>query len=256
MRKQQFRWAAPAAAVLGALVAAAGPARADFTYITDFTKNANLQTLQSTYPSGSFTPSNGLGASFNITSDANGNNFEQLSGSNGQLFSPGSFTVNVGVAGVTDVYTLMNAYAPTSGATLTTVEFVGSAGADQTFTLVNGVDVRDYFQGSFANTINGTTTRQAFSVFGPGYVGGMNGVVGTFVLDEQHFALNPAFATQTLQQIVYTYSGAEGTPILAGVTVATSSVPEPTSAMLMGIGTAVAMGAASRRRRAARGAEG
>ena len=210
MRKQHIRWAAPAVAVLGALVAASGPARADFTFITDFAKNGNLQALQSTYPGGIFNPSNGLGASFNITSDANGNNFEQLSGSNGQLFSPGSFTVNVGVAGVTDVYTLMNAYAPTSGATLTTVEFVGSAGADQTFTLVNGVDVRDYFQGSFANTINGTTTQQAFSVFGPGYVGGVNGVVGTFVLDEQHFALNSAFATQTLQQIVYTYSGAGG----------------------------------------------
>jgi hypothetical protein len=164
--------------------------------------------------------------------------------------------VNVGVAGVTDVYTLMNAYAPTTGATLTTVEFVGSAGADQTFTLVNGVDVRDYFQGSFANTINGTTTQQAFSVFGPGGVGGVNGVVGTFVLDEQHFALNSAFATQTLQQIVYTYTGAEGNPILSGVTVATSAVPEPTSAMLMGIGIAVAMGAGWRRRRAARGAEG
>jgi hypothetical protein len=87
-------------------------------------------------------------------------------GSNGQLFSPGSFTVNVGVAGVTDVYTLMNAYAPTSGFALTTVEFIGSGGADQTFTLVNGVDVRDYFQGAFANTINGTTTQQAFSVSG------------------------------------------------------------------------------------------
>jgi hypothetical protein len=248
MRKQHVRWAARAVAALGALAAASGPARADLTYITDFAKNANLQSLQSTYPSGIFTPSNGLGASFNITSDANGNNFEQLSGSNGQLFSPGSFTVNVGVAGVTDVYTLMNAYAPTSGATLTTVEFVGSAGADQTFTLVNGVDVRDYFQGSFANTINGTTTQQAFSVFGPGLVNGVNGVVGTFVLDEQHFALSSAFATQTLQQIVYTYSGAEGNPILAGVTVATA-VPEPSSVVLVGLGAAVASGAVWRRRR-------
>jgi hypothetical protein len=258
MRKQHIRWATSAVVVLGVLVGASSPAQADLVFITDFSKNANLQSLlQADYPSGIFTPSNGLGASFNITSDLNGNNFEQLSGTNGQLFSPGSFTVNVGVAGVTDAYTLMNAYAPTSGATLTTVEFIGSAGADQTFTLVNGVDVRDYFQGSFANTINGTTTQQAFSVFGAGNVGGLTGVVGTFVLDEQHFALNSAFATQTLEDIVYTYSGAEGTPILAGVSVVTiSSVPEPSSVTLMGLGAAVVMGAAWRRRRArASGAE-
>jgi hypothetical protein len=250
MWKQHIRWATAAVAALGALIATSGPARADLTYITDFSKNANLQSLQATYPSGIFSPSNGLGASFDITSDLDGNNFEQLSGTNGQLFSPGSFTVNVGVAGVTDAYTLMNAYAPTTGGTETTVEFIGSAGADQTFTLVNGVDVRDYFQGSFANTINGTTTQQAFSVFGAGAVGGASGVIGTFVLDEQHFALNSAFATQTLERIVYTYTGAEGTPILAGVSVATSAVPEPSSVALMGLGAAIVMGTAWRRRRA------
>jgi hypothetical protein len=70
----------------------------------------------------------------------------------------------------------------------------------------------------------------------------LTGVPGTYVLDEQHFALNSAFATQTLQQIVYNYSGAEGDPILAGVTVVTpSAVPEPMSAALMGIGTAIAL---------------
>ena len=93
-----------------------GPAQAGLVYVTDFTKTANLQAnIEPSYPSGIFTPNNGFGTSFDITSDANGHNYGELRGTDGQLFSPGTYTVNVGLYGVTDVYTLMNAYAPQPG---------------------------------------------------------------------------------------------------------------------------------------------
>ncbi|HKA01686.1 MAG TPA: hypothetical protein VKE70_34470 [Candidatus Solibacter sp.] len=36
--------------------------------------------------------------------------------------------------------------------------------ADQRFALINGTDIRDFYQGSFANTINGTTTKEVFRI--------------------------------------------------------------------------------------------
>ncbi len=247
MRKQHARFAAVAVTVVGSMILVPSHAQAGLTYITDFAKNDNMQaTLQANFPSGLFAPVNGLAGKFNITTDANGNNFEVLGGA-------GSFTVAIGVAGVTDVYTLMTAYAPGNGATLATVEFIGSAGADQTFTLINGVDTRDFYQGGFANTLNGTTSQNAFTIFGQGGGGGggaHGGFVGTYVMDEQHFALNAAFANQTLTSMVYTYTGGGGTPLVQGITVATpdaTAVPEPASFAMMGIGAVVALGVAVRR---------
>jgi hypothetical protein len=233
------------------------PAGADTMFITDFAKNGNMQnTLQSSFPSGLFTANNSFHTRFNITSDANGDNFAQLFGNDGQIFHPGSYTVNVGVAGVTDVYTLMNAYAPTRGLTLSTVEFVGSGGADEVFALVNGTDVRDFFRGGFANTINGTTTQNAFEIDnvqgGAGTGNSHTGAVDTYLIDEQHFVLDPSFASQTLQEILYTYPGNAGTPILEGVTVQTAApgtVPEPSSLILCAVGALGMAGYAWRRRR-------
>src|SRR5262249_31018866 len=85
----------------------------------------------------------------------------------------------------------------------------------------NGTDTRDFFQGSFANTINGTTTQNAFSVSGvqdAGGTGNVNtGATGTYNIDEQVFNLSAAFATQTLTTIKITGLGG-GTPILLGLT--------------------------------------
>src|SRR4051794_10499009 len=138
-----------AAGVAIAGLGGASQAHTGLTFITDFSKNGNMQNnLQSSFPSGVFTPNNSFLTSFDITSDTNGNNFAQLFGTGG-IFTAGTYSVNVNVSGVTDVYTLMNAYAPQGGQTLDTVEFIGTGGADQTFSLDNGTDVRDFYRGGF-----------------------------------------------------------------------------------------------------------
>ena len=61
--------------------------------------------------------------------------------------------IDVSIPHVTHVFTLMNAYAPPFGAQLATIEFIGSGGATQTFPLVAGQNIRDFYHGSFANTL-------------------------------------------------------------------------------------------------------
>ena len=241
-------------AVLG--LVALGPTVAQaqaYTPITNFAKNGNSQQiLQKTFPSGSFTANNSFVTPFLITADGNGNNFEQLNNFGTTL------TINVGLFGVSDVYTLLNAYSPVSGAQIATVEFVGSGGADQTFSLIAGNQIRDFYQGSFANTLNGTTSKNAYSVFGQGGAGTSNsstGATGTYVVDEQAFHLAPAFASQTLNsiKIVNADSSRSATPLLLGVTAASSPVPEASTTVSLGLLLALGLGGlvvAGRRRRA------
>jgi autotransporter passenger strand-loop-strand repeat protein len=201
----------------GATITDAPPPSANYSFITGFTKSNLVQTgLIKEFPSGVVTGNEGLTTPFDVVSDADGNNFDEITG---------TLTINVSLQDVTNVYTLMNAYGPPAGVNGATVKFVGNLGATQTFTLVYGSDLRDFYQGVFANTINGTTTQNAFTVSGVTDAGGAgsvnNGLFGTYVVDEQDFVLNSAFASQTLQQIVITNLGSGGTPILLGVTAQT-----------------------------------
>ena len=147
-RSNRSLFALTALSLIG--LAAAPPANAGGnTFITNFAKNGNLHSnLNAQYPSdGIFSPGVFGGVSFDITANGIGNDFAGIT--NG---APAN--ISVGVYGVTDVYTLINGFAPTANQTGATVTFTGSAGATQTFTLVNGTDVRDFYQGNFANTIN------------------------------------------------------------------------------------------------------
>src|SRR5262245_34439167 len=77
----------------------AGPAHAGLTFVTSFSKNGNMQNnLQSSFPSGIFSPNNSFQTTFDITQDANGNNFAQLFGAGG-IFTAGTYTVDVNVSG-------------------------------------------------------------------------------------------------------------------------------------------------------------
>lgn len=199
----------------------APPADSQYTYVTDFSKSNNIQNaLISQFPSGVFTAANALATPFDITTNNHGNNFYDG-------FTHGStLTINVAIPDATNVYTLINAYAPQNGFEIATVEFVGSNGATETFDLVNGTNVRDFYQGGFANSINGTTTENAFTVTNT--VGGAatgnssDGEFGTYNIDEQNFMLSGAFASQTLTKIIITdlgfQAGGSDVPIVLGVT--------------------------------------
>ena len=145
-----------AASLALALLSAAVPVQAGYVYVTDFAKTANDQAnLQLTFPAGLYTTTNSFATPFDITTNSNEKNFCEISGGGSTLVIS-----NLNLPDVTTVFTLMNAYTPVAGP-LASVEFIGSAGADQTFTLVGGVDIRDFYQGAWQNTINGTTAQTA-----------------------------------------------------------------------------------------------
>jgi hypothetical protein len=202
-----------------------------YTYVNFPRNNSIRSNLINTFPLGKFAP---LGVPFTIdrtpkTCGSHGTgacNFFDAFGSNGNGLG---IVMNVSLPRVSHVYTLMNAYTPPPGAQVATIEFVGSLGTTQTFPLIAGEDIRDFFQYTFANTLNngvpGVNAQNTFSCsdptncLGAGVTGRVStGYQGTYVVDQQDFALNEAFLNQTLVQIVITdtYNGA--TPILLGIT--------------------------------------
>src|ERR1700728_647130 len=135
----------------------------------------------------------------------------------------------VAIPHVTHVFTLMNAYSPALGAEIGTIGFVGSGGATQTFPLVAGQDIRDFYHGSFANTLTngipGVRAVNAFECVDPGSCLGAGGTgnvstgyTGLYVVDEQEFTLSPAFAGRTLVRIVIRDMQDGSVPILLGIT--------------------------------------
>jgi hypothetical protein len=255
-----------AAALGGAFAAHAGT----ITYITDFTKTNDIQTgLINAFPTGMFTPSNSFGVSFDITSSGTSCGIAGLPGAgacnyyDGFNFTAGkTLTVPVGVSGVTDVYTLMNAYWGSSDTgQVASVEFFGSGGATETFDLYGGSNIRDFYLSNPATnkTINGTTTQNAFmcidpsTCLGAGATGNVTtGDQGNYGIDEQQFVLNSSFAGQTLVDFVITDDCGCISPILLGATAVSapsSTVPEPATLGLMSLGLGLAGLTYARRRR-------
>ena len=155
--------------------------------------------------------------------------------------NPKVLTVATNVYGVTDAYSLINTFWGRTGSDAT-VTFNATGGLSQTFSLAGNVDVRDYFQNVYTNSINGTTTQQVFSD-------------GARRLDRQAYALGAGFATQTLTSVVFSDTGANGVSriTLTGLTLETADVmtgvPEPATWAMM-IGGMGLTGGALRRRKA------
>jgi hypothetical protein len=162
---------------------------------------------------------------------ATGNNYDELA-----LNPDYGLSIKVDVADVTDVFTLINAYAPARNATIGVITFNFSNGTSRSVPLVGGGNVRDFYRGTYANTLFRDTAENVFTyAHAPGgaHTGNTRrGPVGTYVVDEQHFPLGTAEIGKTLTSIVITTpyrnrivggSGRE-TPIILGLTVETTTL--------------------------------
>jgi hypothetical protein len=211
------------------------PLRADeYTFVAIPENNCIQTNLISTFPVGYFVAANLLATPFNIPAapgtcgftSAGPCNFNDALGGNGL---GKSLPIDVAIPHATHVFTLMNAYAPTAGAPIAIIQFFGSRGATQTFPLIAGQNIRDFYHGSFANTLsNGIPGAHAVNAFhcddpntclGAGGTGNVTtGSPGLYVVDEQAFTLKPEFAVQTLVRITITDTHNGSTPILLGIT--------------------------------------
>jgi hypothetical protein len=123
-----------------------------------------------------------------------------------------SLTVPVGVPGVTSAFTLLNTFRGQAGPdAYLYVTFTGSAGATFTHPLVGGVNVRDYNNDGYQNTINNTSTIQAWT----------NGEGQR--LDRQEYILPPEFASQVLTSVTITDAGSYdlSRAVLSALTIST-----------------------------------
>lgn len=153
--------------------------------------------------------------------------------------NPRVLEIAVGVFGVDVAYTIMNTFWGQAQSGLIAVEFVGSDTAFQSFDLVGNNQIRDYNQAVWTNSINGTTTTQAFS----------NGLGQR--LDRQMYDLSDDFLDETLDLIRIIDNGAVNFSRAFIVAATVQQIPEPSAALMLGLGLVVTAGAARRLRRTA-----
>lgn len=177
------------------------------------------------------------GVPFDLLPGTSSNSWAAEVGTTAGVQSVESMTLNVSIFGATAVDTLINTSWGYTDSNTVSVSFVGTGGASYSVNLVGGVDIRDWVDGAYTNTINGTTSTEVFT-------GVPNRPFGTLGrIDKQTIALPISFASETLTSITFTDSGVSGNDdvsftqsvggqraFLYGVTVTT--VPEP-SAYLM-----------------------
>ena len=130
-----------------------------------------------------------------------------------------TYSIPVGVFGVTSADTLINSAFGSCTTDIGELDFVGASNTF-TYTLTEGSNVRDHFDGAFCNT--------APNVAGTANFGG-----GADRLDMQQITLPASFASDTLQRIDFKSfgQGFSGSPFLAAAAVVTgqAAVPEPSS---------------------------
>lgn len=217
-----------------AALATSSPA-AYFTYDFAILNNVRLQNLSGAanqLPEGNVTAN---GVPYLIQQDLPFSNLNAWVAGGGGGFGEVSLVLSQSTFGVDRVYFLLNTFfGETSLGTLARIEFTGNAGAFFTKHLDGNVDIRDYIESSFTNSINGTTTTNAFS-FGSG--------TGNAVrLDSVMVDLPVEFQSQTLSSIRIVDNGGSGIQrlLLSAVTLETADVgvPEPGTWILFSAGLA------------------
>jgi hypothetical protein len=218
------------------LLATAAPAKADTVVNLNSEVNANLQTFTggSNYPLGGTTLTVG-GIPF-VLANIPGGGTGIVQTAPASQSAPSIFDIVVDIPSAGTVYTLINSAFGQLGFTDGSVEFIGTNGADATFLLIQGMNIRDHFNGVFNNTIEPGTLSADF---------------GPDRLDRQTFVLPGIFANSTLTDIRFSGFGNDplGEPFLAAVTVASAAVPEPSSLTLGCVAALIGVGAWWRQRK-------
>jgi hypothetical protein len=146
------------------------------------------------------------GVPFNLESRPTNNNSVHYN-----VFGDSPLNIPVNIYGVVKAYTIINSAWGEYGAIIGKIEFFGSGNSYYKADLVEGINVRDHYDGGYNNIIDGINALPAFDN-GPGAVR----------LDMQLYTLPSSFAHETLQNIVYTsynLGAPQGSPFLAAITV-------------------------------------
>jgi hypothetical protein len=164
--------------------------------------NLRLQNINSGFPQGEVVLG---GVPFSIPTG--GNNIWHSYYASGA--NPRVLDINVDIWRAREVHTLINTYWGLNGpSSYAALDFYGSDGAHYTKNLVGNVDIRDYNQGGYTNSINGTTSTTVVQISG-------------HRLDKQRIVLPSEFRTQRLIRIRLSDLGTDGAQrvFLSGVTV-------------------------------------
>ena len=154
-----------------------------------------------------------------------------------------SVSIGVGMTGVQSVYTVINSGWGSSGVQTGEVDFQFGNGQTFTYALVEGVNIRDHYQGQF---VNGTGSQDVIGTYD---------VTATERLDAQQIVVPSAYSGLVLTSITFVNYGdgdPDGSPFLAAVTI--SAVPEASSwtMFLAGVGGLTCSAAVRRNGRARR----
>jgi hypothetical protein len=133
---------------------------------------------------------------------------------------------------VRSAYSLINTYwgNPDSNAQAS-IEFFGTNGAYYKKDLIGNVDIRDWNQNQFTNTINGTSTVNVLNYY----------TAGIHRMDMQEYTLPDVFSTETLTSIRLTDQRVGQNLYLAGLAIrgtnnpTNNAVPEPSEWAAMGL---------------------
>ena len=139
------------------------------------------------------------------------NRHSNYDNTNYKVFAEGSLSIPVNAYGVVKAYTIINSAWGQYGVIIGKIEFFGSGNSYYKVDLIEGINVRDHYDGPYNNIIDGINALPAFD----------NGPAEAR-LDMQIYTLPSSFANETLQYIVFTsydLGAPQGSPFIAAITV-------------------------------------